>query len=201
MSCLCCMKKTSEPYCSKCIKEFFGGNKVATLNFDKSGFMSARIDLKDSMSISGVQDKISLGFSEEKILLPAELNGRYILKPQPNSEFKNLKDIPANEHLSMHISSSIFKIKTAKSALIKFNDGELAYITKRFDYVSDANDSIKYDQEDFCSILDINSVNRGKNYKYETNQPEKPVVYPLKTRRTRKRANSDWPGCIDVMSF
>lgn len=169
MSCLCCMKTTTKNYCPSCISDFFDGNSVDTLDFDKRGFMSARIDLKDTMSISGVQDKISLGFSDETKLLPVESNGRYILKPQPNSEFKNSFDIPANEHLSMHISSSIFKIDTAKSALIRFQDGELAYITKRFDYTTENKDGeLKYDQEDFCSVLNTTSATGGKNYKYES---------------------------------
>jgi len=170
MSCLCCMKTTTKNYCSSCINDFFDGYHVDVLDFDKSGFMSARIDLKDTMSISGVQDKISLGFSDEKKLLPVESNGRYILKPQPNSEFKNMAHIPANEHLSMHISSSIFKIDTAKSALIRFHDGELAYITKRFDYKtkSEQEEVLKYDQEDFCSVLNTTSSTAGKNYKYES---------------------------------
>jgi len=165
------MKSTPKDYCPGCIKEFYDGNSISALDFDKSGFMSARIDLKDSMSISGIQDKISLGFNNEKILLPVESNGRYILKPQPNSEFKNFNDIPANEHLSMHISSSVFKIDTAKSALIRFKDGELAYITKRFDYIP-KEDNIKYDQEDFCSVLNTNSATAGKNYKYESSYEE-----------------------------
>ena len=124
MKCLCCLKNTPKEYCPSCIKDFFDGNNIRALDFDKSGFMSARIDLKDTMSISGVQDKISLGFSDAKILLPAESNGRYILKPQPSSEFKNFNDIPANEHLSMQLSASVFKIDTAKSALVKFKDGD-----------------------------------------------------------------------------
>jgi serine/threonine-protein kinase HipA len=165
------MKNTPKEYCPSCIKDFFNGNNINTLDFDKSGFMSARIDLKDTMSISGVQDKISLGFNDAKTLLPAESNGRYILKPQPNSEFKNFNDIPANEHLSMQLSASVFKIDTAKSALVKFKDGELAYITKRFDYISTEN-TIKYDQEDFCSVLDTNSTTAGKNYKYESSYEE-----------------------------
>lgn len=56
----------------------------------------------------------------------------------------------ANEHLSMLISKSVFKIPTASCGLIKFNDDELAYITKRFDYDEEKN--LKYDQEDFAGI-------------------------------------------------
>lgn len=41
----------------------------------------------------------------------------------------NLEDIAVNEHLSMQISSQVFKIPTALNGLIEFNDGELAYMT------------------------------------------------------------------------
>lgn len=166
MRCLCCFKISSKEYCPKCIKDFFDGNTISVLDFDKSGFISARIDLKNTMSISGVQDKISLGFNDTNILLPVESNGRYILKPQSNFEFKNFSDLAANEHLSMQLSASVFKIETAKSSLVRFKDGELAYITKRFDYLSTVCDT-KHDQEDFCSVLDTNSTTAGKNYKYE----------------------------------
>ncbi len=167
MRCLSCMKTTPKNYCSSCVREFFDGIEVTHLDFDKNGFIRARNELQDTMSISGVQDKISLGFNDVGKLLPTESNGRYILKPIPNSNFKNLNDIAANEHLSMQISSKIFKIETAQSALIKLADGELAYITKRFDYISPKSDA-KYDQEDFCSVLDTNSHTGGRNYKYES---------------------------------
>ena len=176
MRCLCCMKNSNKNYCPSCVKDFYDGNSFETLEFDKNDFVNTRIKLIGTSSISGVRDKISLGFNEKKKLIPTALNGKYILKPQPNTSFKHASDFPANEHLSMHISSSIFKIDTAKSALIRFSDGEFAYITKRFDYSDErANIKellqekyIKYDLEDFSSVLNITSENRGKNYKYES---------------------------------
>jgi len=171
MKCLCCMKESKKTYCTKCSKDFFDGRVVETLSFDKEGFISARVELKKTLSISGVQDKISLAFNDENQLLPVESNGRYILKPIPNSNFQNLKDIVANEHLSMQISAKIFKIETAQSALIKLQDGEMAYITKRFDYVA-KDSTLKYDQEDFCSVLDRNSTIGGENYKYDSSYEE-----------------------------
>lgn len=66
----------------------------------------------------------------------------------------------------MLISKEIFKIDTAPCGLVRFSDGEIAYITKRFDYEQDTQH--KYDQEDFASILDVNSTKDGANYKYDT---------------------------------
>ena len=41
----------------------------------------------------------------------------------------------------------------------------MAYITKRFDY--ELSSDLKYDQEDFASILDVSSAKNGANYKYD----------------------------------
>ena len=61
MRCLSCMKITPKNYCSSCVKFFFDGIEVTHLDFDKNGFIRARTELQNTMSISGVQDKISLG--------------------------------------------------------------------------------------------------------------------------------------------
>ena len=123
------------------------------------------------MSISGVQDKISLKFGSNGELESTAANGIYILKPIPIAEDVNMaKDIVANEHLSMLLSRELFKLPTALSALIEFSDGEKAYITRRFDYSGEEKNGtlIKSDQEDFASILDHTSDTNGKNYKYES---------------------------------
>lgn len=166
--CLACLandKKLKNNYCSKCIKELFDGITPNTLNFDRLEFTKKRVELSPRMSISGVQDKISLCF-EKRDLVPTATNGKYILKPITSGEgqIKNEKDIVTNEHLSMLISKNIFKIPTASCGLIRFKDGELAYITKRFDY---DEKGLKYDQEDFAGILKVSPSTHGENYKYD----------------------------------
>lgn len=165
LGCLATNKKLSNQYCSKCIKELFNGAVPNPLDFDRIEFSKKRAELSPRMSISGVQDKISLSF-EHKNLIPTASNGKYILKPITNGDghIENEKDIVANEHVSMLISKKIFKIPTASSGLIQFNDGELAYITKRFDY--DEKTGLKYDQEDFAGILRVTPSTHGENYKY-----------------------------------
>ena len=161
--CLGCLKdkKLNNNYCVKCIKELFDGIVPKELDFDKNEFYIQRDKLASRMSISGVQDKISLKF-ENSTLITTATNGRYILKPIPSSShIKNKDDVIFNEHLSMLISKEIFKIPTASCGLIKFNDGEMAYITKRFDY--ELSSDLKYDQEDFASILDVSSAKDGAN--------------------------------------
>lgn len=171
MKCLSCTKEIDKGYyCLKCRKGLFDGRKIVPLSFDKKEFYRKRRELADRMSISGVQDKISLRFGEQGELEPTAKDGLYILKPIPITEdIDHAQDIAANEHLSMLLSREVFKIPTALSALIPFSDGEMAYITRRFDYSGEIQNGIllKSDQEDFASILDRTSVTNGQNYKYE----------------------------------
>ncbi|WP_041963175.1 HipA domain-containing protein [Sulfurospirillum cavolei] len=168
MICLGCLqdKKLLGDYCKKCMVDLFDGKTPKALNFDKTQFYRMRSELAERMSISGVQDKLSLAFNDRNELVPVVKNGHYILKPipmNPQNAVQNVEDMVANEHLSMRISKDIFGIHTAESGLIKFSDGELAYITKRFDYAPSGE---KYDQEDFTSVLDVTSAKNGDDYKY-----------------------------------
>lgn len=168
MICLGCLqeKKLKADYCAKCTIALFDGKTPKALKFDKTQFYKSRSELAQRMSISGVQDKLSLAFNETNELVPVSKNGHYILKPTPinhQSGVQNVEDMVANEHLSMRISKDIFGISTATSGLIRFSDGELAYITKRFDYAPSGE---KYDQEDFASVLDVTSSKDGDDYKY-----------------------------------
>lgn len=165
--CYSCLedKKLRGNYCTSCIKYLFSGIVPNALDFDRKEFYSSRKRLAGKMSISGVQDKISLSF-KNKELKPTATNGKYILKPIPRNsdEITNEKDIVYNEHISMLISTKVFSINTAACGIIKFSDGEDAYITKRFDY--DETTGLKYDQEDFASILEVTSSTHGAGYKY-----------------------------------
>lgn len=166
MRCHSCMVESSKLYCPRCLKELFDGKKVSSLAFDKKEFYKKRKEYAKRISISGVQDKISLKFDSENTLVATDTEGHYILKPASSADqLDHEYDVCANEHLSMQISKQIFKIPTASSALIPFSSGELAYITRRFDYASSGD---KLDQEDFASILEHTSDRQGRNYKYES---------------------------------
>lgn len=161
-NCLGCLKKIHQKqYCNTCLRKLFNG-KIPMLNLKKSEFQIVRYELIDHFSISGVQDKISLKLVENE-LLPTSENGEYILKPIPQDHIPKFQnDIPANEHITMQIAKQIFKIQTAGNALIAFQDGELAYITKRFDRIN----GVKLRQEDFCQLMEISPETHGKNFKY-----------------------------------
>lgn len=169
--CLGCLKEIAEHnYCSACLRNLFDSNKniKPILNFDKNEFIRIRTKLADKFSISGVQDKISLKI-ENNELIPTDTKGLYILKPVPvNPVPQFTEEIPANEHLTMQVAKQVFKMKTAENGLIHFSDGELAYITKRFD----RKNGSKLRQEDFCQLSGKTPETAGINFRYDGSYQE-----------------------------
>lgn len=142
-----------------------GGNRrfPSRLDFNRTDVVEFRLQAAEHLSISGIQDKISLKLVRGK-LVPSEADGEYILKPVPSADIPRFKsDVPANEHLTMQIAAQIFGITTAANAVIPFADGELAYITRRFD----RQDGTKIAQEDFCQLSNRSEQTSGRNYKYD----------------------------------
>jgi serine/threonine-protein kinase HipA len=154
-------------YSPKCRKEMFNGKRVShVLPFPSPQQEGQQKKLftenKTRISISGVQEKYSLKLADKTLQL-TDHGGQYILKPVP-TDLMHVSQVPANEHLTMQIAAQIFKIPVAKNALIFFNDGVPAYITKRFDVKADGSKCLK---EDFASLAQVTNKNAGKNYKYD----------------------------------
>jgi serine/threonine-protein kinase HipA len=123
-------------------------------------FMENRVRI----SISGVQKKLSLFLTRNKLTLTdATQHGLYILKPIPD-DVKHAAQVPANEHVTMQLAEQVFGIQTAPNALIFFQDGQPAYITKRFDRTLEGK---KFAAEDFSSLARKTSQTDGDDYKYE----------------------------------
>jgi serine/threonine-protein kinase HipA len=118
---------------------------------------------KKRISLSGVQNKYAMVVKDGKLMLASTgEQGRYILKPKP-AEIKNPSECAANENLTMQIAGQVFAIETAANGLCFFQDGEIAYITKRFDITPEGG---KYRVEDFASLAKATSDNAGANFKY-----------------------------------
>ena len=121
------------------------------------------------LSISGVQEKFSVLLEKNKLRLATESEqGTYILKPIPGAG-KKPDQMPANEHVTMQIARQVYGIETAENAMIFFQDGTPAYITKRFDVQSDGS---KLAQEDFASLAQRTPQTHGTDYKYLGNYLE-----------------------------
>ena len=154
-------------YSPTALRRMFGGRKVdCWLDFTSDGGSRDRIDENiGRISISGVQEKLSAVVEKGKICLtPQGVQGCYILKPAPDDRrLKHRSQMPANEHLTMQIARQVYGIATAESALIFFQNGAPAYLTKRFDINADGT---KSKQEDFASLAQKNSATHGKHFKY-----------------------------------
>ncbi|MCH5719207.1 HipA domain-containing protein [Niabella hibiscisoli] len=152
----------STDYHPWCIQEFFGATEAPQLPYDLSEMdRLAKEAIKKSVSVPGVQPKISLGFLKE-VLEDAEknrltiynaLDGFYILKP-PNSKYPQM---PENEHLSMMLASA-FSMSIVPFSMIRLQSGELCYITRRIDRKGDEQ---KIHMIDFMQILELDDKYTG----------------------------------------
>lgn len=119
-------------------------------------------------SISGVQSKVLLSLVDGEFAV-VESGGDFILKPVPeDSHARFAPDIPANENITMEIASRLFKIRTAENKCVRFADGEIAYLTRRFDRRNGA--SVR--QEDLCQIACRSEETHGESYKYDFSYEE-----------------------------
>lgn len=172
MKCLGCYTEVKEGYCLPCRKKLFDKVKVpAVLLFDapKADNLAEFQEHTKRLSISGVQLKYSARLEDGDLKL-YEKNGQYILKPiPPAKQLINLDDAPENEHLSMQIAEQLFNINTAANALIRFKDGQPAYITRRFDAKPDGS---KYMQEDFAQLTNRTKHTHGETFKYDGSYEE-----------------------------
>lgn len=141
--CLFCyqlLKDNEIDFHKKCSKKIFGTETAPLLNYTLSEMeLLAKEVIETSISVPGVQPKLSLSFVKEKLegvtkgrltVLEA-LGGNYILKPQ-NIVFPQM---PENEHLTMKLAE-LLGIQNVISSLIRLKSGELSYITKRIDRAS-----------------------------------------------------------------
>ena len=143
-------KQNKPGYHNTEFKKLFGSTKVnPCLPFSRSEFFQSSRENVQGMSISGVQQKLSLKENEKHELVATAKGGEYILKPSPEA-YPNAAE---NEHAAME-ASRLMGIDTALCGLVNFEGGELAYITKRFDRQTDGN---KLHQEDLMQCFDLPS--------------------------------------------
>lgn len=158
-----------ETYSQTCLKRVFNGRKVHhVLPYNAPDVSEANAELfienRKRLSISGVQEKVSLVLEKNKLRLQKEgEQGTYILKPIPR-DLKKVNQVPANEHVTMQIARQVYGIETAENALIFFKNGDPAYITKRFDVKEDGS---KLGKEDFATLAGKTAETDGKNFKYD----------------------------------
>lgn len=178
-SCPCTLAAGYNTYSPTALRRMFDGRKVSHL-LDFSNDESCRVLMDDNIgriSISGVQEKLSVVVEKGKVrLTPEGAQGRYIIKPAPDDKrLKHRNQMPANEHLTMQIARQVYGIATAENALIFFQNGAPAYITKRFDMRTDGT---KIKQEDFASLEQKTNQTHGKHFKYTGSYADMGLLFP-----------------------
>jgi len=153
MKCLFCYKELNSSeidFHAVCSKKFFGTSPPPILPYTRADIKGLAEQIVHSQTtITGVQPKLS--FDVERINKNSRFTivglwGKYILKPQTEQYYQ----LPENEDLTMHLAETA-KIKTVPHALIRFEDGELCYITKRIDRTKNGE---KLPMEDFCQLTE-----------------------------------------------
>jgi len=161
-------------YSRSAVQRLFSNHKVAhVLAYDSPSsselVAGTFLENRTSISIAGAQEKYSFVLEKNKLrLAQAGESGLYLLKPIPTLG-RNKHLMPANEHLTMQIAKQAFQIETAENGLIFFQNGEMAYITKRFDRTEVGQ---KLAKEDFAVLAGRTPQTHGINYKYEGNYLE-----------------------------
>lgn len=162
--CLYCYRELEEgqkDYHPACAKRFFGKAEAPQLPYSRDNINDlAREAVLSRTTVTGVQSKLSMdvnkgGKDEPDRLTIVGLWGRYILKPK-SDEFPWLPEV---EDLTMHLAE-IAKISVVPHTLIRFSDGELAYLTRRIDRDSHGK---KYLMEDLCQISERVTADKYKS--------------------------------------
>lgn len=150
--CLACNKelKGDVNYHESCLTAFWQEDTPALeLEYELSQIEElAKENIAQRVVVTGVQPKLSLGFTEEnsqsRLTIVGALNGRYILKPA----YEQYPQMPEIEALSMLLTKAC-GIATVPFILIHLKDGALAYLTKRIDRTASGQ---KYAMEDACQF-------------------------------------------------
>lgn len=145
--CMACLGEApeSEGYHSRCLRELFGTDDVPEVDVEMAKLHELGLAMVGKTSLSGVQRKISVGLSSDRMTLRLEVErNRFILKPQAQT----FPALPENEHATMQ-TAALCGLEVPPNALVRLKDGSLAYLVARFDRTPEG---IKRRQEDFCQL-------------------------------------------------
>lgn len=146
----------SEGFSKRFIESMFGLPSLPkgglSIGMSAAGFDQQAREYLEGQSISGVQRKVMVRLEGNR-LVPAHENGEYILKPAP----PNIPHLPENEHAIMNLARAV-GLDVALCAVLPFEDGELGYVTKRFDITENGQ---RYFVEDAASLCQSHSSNKG----------------------------------------
>ena len=160
--CLYCYQELEEgqvDYHPTCARKFFGADTAPLLPYTRENMSElARLVIRNSASVTGVQAKMSLDVNRGGKNEPAKFTivglwGKYIFKPQSGK----YPYLPELEDLTMKMAEAAH-IRTARHTLIRLADGELGYLTLRMDRGQKGE---KISMLDMCQL-----TNRLTEHKY-----------------------------------
>ena len=162
--CLYCYQELEEgqqDFHPACARRFFGKAEAPILPYSRDNINDlAKQSVLNRITVPGVQTKLSMdvnkgGKDEPDRMTIVGLWGKYILKPK-SEEFPWLPEV---EDLTMHLAE-IAKIKVVPHTLIRFNDGEMTYLTQRIDRDTHGK---KFLMEDLCQISERVTADKYKS--------------------------------------
>lgn len=151
--CLYCYKELNaeeKDFHKACSRKIFGSSQAPVLPYTREHLTDlAKIVIRSQTTLTGVQAKLSLdidkrGKNEPERFTIVGLWGRYILKPQTD----RFIHLPELEDLTMHLAE-LAKMQVVPHSLIRFENGELCYITRRIDRTDKGE---KLAMEDMCQL-------------------------------------------------
>jgi serine/threonine-protein kinase HipA len=148
------LKKGFQSFSPSALRSLFNNRRVDHVLPFNQGNSEERLNeiLLESFkrfSIGGRQKKVSLSLLKNKLAVTQDGDeGQYILKLHPGT-INHADEAAANEHVTMQLASQVFGIRTAKNSVIFFQNGQRAYLTKRFDYLENG---LKAGTENFSSL-------------------------------------------------
>lgn len=154
-TCLVCLRpaRGQAEYHPRCLESLFGTKKLPRLDLELRELFAAAAAMAGKMSVSGVQEKISLALSADRErLVTATTGGRFLLKP----ESLRFSALPQNEHLTMRLAGLV-GIETPPCGLVRLKGGEPAYLVRRFDRLADGT---KLAVEDFCQLSELSAEDK-----------------------------------------
>jgi serine/threonine-protein kinase HipA len=160
--CLVCYQSLADQlYHPQCARKLFGKKVIPTLDLDQDDVNElAGALINQRLAMAGVQRKLSLQLESlptqamDRLTLVGYLGGSHILKP-PAPEYPHMPEV---EHLTMHLAEKC-GIRTAPHGLIIMKDGQLAYITKRFDREGKKKIAV----EDLCQLSEMMTEQKDKS--------------------------------------
>lgn len=145
-------------YSKRFLKDMFGVSAAPdngfTIGTTAHKFDQLAPKYTKGVSISGVQRKLLMDLDGDR-LIPVAKGGRYIVKPAP----PNLPYLSENEHAMMSLARLV-GFQVAHCTVLPFEDGELGFVVKRFDFMPDGR---RMFIEDGASICNVHPKNKGSD--------------------------------------